>query len=55
MKWFVTKSTGGVWQQNDGGKVLLCALTATETTFELEPGMTIADDGSWVDVHTDGQ
>ena len=55
MKWFVTKSTGGVWQQNDGGKVLLCALTATETTFELEPGMTVSDDGSWIDVHTEGK
>jgi hypothetical protein len=55
MKWFVTKSTGGVYQQNDGGKVILCALTATETTFELEPGMTVSDDGSWLDVHTDGQ
>jgi len=55
MKWFVTKSTGGVHNQNHGGKVLLCALTANETTFELEPRMTVADLGSWVDVHTYGK
>ena len=55
MKWFVTKSTGRAWNQNDGGEVMLCTLAATPTSFDIQHRMLVSDDGSWVDVHSDGK
>ena len=52
MKWFITKTTGGVWNQNDGGKVMLCTLETTPTSFDIQHRMLVSDDGSWVDVHS---
>ena len=55
MKWFITKTTGGVYQQNKGGEVMLCTLAATPTSFDIQHRMLVSDDGSWVDVHSDGK
>jgi hypothetical protein len=55
MKWFLTKTTGGVHNQNDGGKVMLCTLAATPKSFNTQHRMLVSDDGSWIDVHTDGK
>jgi hypothetical protein len=55
MKWFITKTTGGVYQQNKGGEVMLCTLAATPTSFDIQHRMLVSDDGSWVDVHSKGK
>ncbi|MGE4567666.1 MAG: LamG-like jellyroll fold domain-containing protein [Bacteroidales bacterium] len=52
MHWFITR-TGGDWRdQNAGGEVWLCSLTATDKQFNTQPAIKITEEGSWVDVHT---
>jgi hypothetical protein len=55
MKWFVTKFTGHARNQNKGGEVMLCTLAATPTSFDIQHRMLVSDDGSWVDVHSNGK
>ena len=55
MKWFVTKFTGHARNQNKGGEVMLCSLAATPTSFDIQHRMLVSDDGSWVDVHSNGK
>jgi hypothetical protein len=55
MKWFITKFTGHARNQNKGGEVMLCTLASTATSFKIQHRMLVSDDGSWVDVHSNGK
>jgi len=54
MQWFVSRTDGGAGDQNHGRDVWLSRMVAEEDRFAIERVVRITDDGSWVDVHTNG-